>query len=308
MGLAVNILTSGFLVTVVIFFILMGVLFSMAAKKMGDVLLTRDNRNNDLQQLDSAFNAAKTAYVLAFIAAALTLVLAILYAGHELVITPSEFWHLALYLVVYVLLIISVIYAFIALDRLYNLRITDRNGADAYLWAGLLMAVFAFVGLTATSSGRLGMNIIRTNTRQRVEQAEMTINSALPVIRSKVEQTEANVTEHLPIARAKIDELHTAAVSASNASNVNNVSNVNCAGNPMYVSNEVPRQVLSNGSMPQIVSSLQCGSPSGMTPMSSGSSMSMSSSASGMPQMMSSSASGMPQMMSSSAMRSRPAV
>lgn len=271
MGLAVNILTSGFLVTVVIFFILMGVLFYTAAAKMGEVLLARDNRSNDLQQLDSAFNAAKTAYILAFIAAALTLILAILYAGHELVITPSEYWHLAVYLIIYVLLIISVIYAFIALNRLYNLRITDRNGADAYLWAGLLMAVFAFVGLTATSSGRLGMNIIRTNTRQRVEQAEMTINSALPVIRNKVEQTEANVTEHLPITRAKIDELHAAAVAnGANAANVSNGNAVNnCSGNPMYVSNEMPRQVLSNGSMPQMVSSLQCGSPSAMTPMSS---------------------------------------
>jgi len=251
MGLAVNILTSGFLVTVIIFFVLMGILFYMAATKMGEVLLTGNNRSNDFAQLDSAFNAVKVAYVLSFIAAIITLILAVLYAGHELVVTPSEYWHLALYLITYILLIVSVIYAFIALNRLYSLRIVDRNGADAYLWAGLLMSIFAFIGLTATGSGRLGMNIVRSNTRQRIEQAEATINTHIPAIRAKVEQTEANVTEHLPVARAKIDELHAAAVAAS--------SPVGVAMQPMYVSNAVPQQVLSSNA---VSSSLQCGQPS----------------------------------------------
>ena len=206
MGLRItaNILTSGFLVTVIIFFVLMGYLFFAASEKMGQVLLSGDSKGNDLEQLESAYNSIKVAYILAFISAGLTLLLAILYAGHETVISPSEYWHLALYLITYILLIISVIYAFIALNKLYDIRISTRNGADAYIWAGLSLAVFAFVGLTATGSGRIGMNVVRSETQKRVDKVESNINEHLPAIRSSVES-------HLPVVRQKVDQLHQAA-------------------------------------------------------------------------------------------------
>ena len=239
MGLTVNILTSGFLVTVIIFFVLMAILFREASVKLGEVLLAGDNRSNNLEQVDSAFNAAKVAYILAAIAAIITLILAILYAGHEIAINPSEYWHLALYLITYILLIVSVVYAFIALTRIYSLGIVDRNGADAFLWAGLLMAVFAFVGLTATGSGRLGMNIVRSDTRRRLEQAEANINEHLPAVRARVEQTASHVSEHLPITRAKIDELHASALVPSE----------------LLVTSAAPSQVVSTPVVSQVVTS-----------------------------------------------------
>ena len=133
LNLSVNILTSGFLVTVIIFFVLMGILFVSASSKMGEVLLAGDSKNNDLEQLDSAFKSIKVAYILAFIAAALTLLLAILYAGHETVISPSEYWHTAIYLITYVLLIVSVVYGYLALVKLYDVRIKYRNGSVSYI-------------------------------------------------------------------------------------------------------------------------------------------------------------------------------
>jgi hypothetical protein len=236
MGLTVNILTSGFLVTVIIFFVLTGILFFSAYSKVGQVLEAGDSKNNDLTKLDSVLNSIKVAYILAFIAAALTFVLAILYAGHETVITPSEYWHLAIYLITYVLLVISVIYAYIALNKLYDIGITQRNGADAYIWAGLLMSIFAFVGLTATGTGRLGMNIVRTDTRKRIEKVEGSINTHLPAIRNQVEThlsaihdkvdthlpaiqdkvdnlpaIQNQIDTHLPTVRAKVDQLHESA-------------------------------------------------------------------------------------------------
>lgn len=214
LNLSVNILTSGFLVTVIIFFVLMGVLFVSASSKMGEVLLAGDSKNNNLEQLDSAFNSIKVAYILAFITSALTLLLAILYAGHETVISPSEYWHTALYLITYILLIVSVVYGYIALDKLYDISIKDRNGADAYIWAGMLMALFAFVGLTATGSGRLGMNIARSGAKNRLDSVESKINKHLPAIRSQVDShlpaIRSQVDSHLPIVRSKIDELHSA--------------------------------------------------------------------------------------------------
>lgn len=193
LNLGANILTSGFLVTVIIFFVLMGILFYNASIKMGEVLLNGDSRSNNLEKLDSAYNATRVAYSLAFIAAIISLLLALLYAGHETVISPSEYWHLALYLITYILLVISVIYAFIALTRIYSLEIRDRNGADAFLWSGLLMSIFAFVGLTATGSGRLGMNIMRDKAASRVNKAECLVNEHLPSVRNKIDELHSGV-------------------------------------------------------------------------------------------------------------------
>lgn len=215
LNLGVNILTSGFLVTVLIFLVVMGVLFVTAASKIQEVLIDGDSRTNNQQELKSAYNSVRVAYILAFIAAALALLLAILYAGHETVINPSEYWHLALFLITYILLVISVIYAYVALDKIYDLRIADRNGADAYIWAGMLMAIFGFVGLTASGTGRLGMNIMRTGASKRLSAAETKVNEHLPAIRAQVDENlqavKDQVDRHLAAVRAKVDQLEASA-------------------------------------------------------------------------------------------------
>ncbi len=222
LNLSVNILTSGFLVTVVVFLVLMGVLFYMASLKMGDILLTgianpvaaAANPAN-LAIVNNALGAAKIALILAFVAAGLSVLLALLYAGHELLFSLSEYFHLVLYLIIYVLLVISVVYASIALYRLYNLSVPNRNGADSFIWAGLLMAIFAFVGLTATGSGRLGMNVARDMTRKRLERAEESIHTYLPAIHED--------TQTIPLVHAKVHNVHKSVVVPS----VPSVSTVN---------------------------------------------------------------------------------
>ena len=210
MGASLSILTSGFLVTVVIFLLLMGILFYTAWSKMGAVLLENDPARNDLTELDEALNDIRVAYIAAFIAAFLALVLAVLYAGHETVINPSEYFHLALFVLVYIAWIVSAVYAYIALNKLYNTRITQRNGADAYIWAGMLLAIFAFVALTASGSGRIGYNVVRANTRQRVEAAEHRIHTQLPAIHDAVVDTHNVVAGHVPLIHGKVNDLHVA--------------------------------------------------------------------------------------------------
>lgn len=186
----------------------MGYFFCMAYSKMKKVLEQGDSKRNDLGKLDSALNNIKVAYVLAFIAAGLSLLLSLLYAGHESVISPSEYWHLALFLITYALLVISVIYAFMVLNKLYDLRIEDRNGADSYIWAGLFVALFGFLGLTASSSGRLGMNIARGGASKRLQAAESKVNEHLPAIRSHIESVRNSVENDMPVIRSKVDQLH----------------------------------------------------------------------------------------------------
>lgn len=209
MGASLSILTSGFLVTVVIFLALMGVLFWQSYSKVGGILLDNDPQN-DVTDLSSALNDLKVAYIAAFIAAFLALVLAVLYAGHETVINPSEYIHLGIFVLVYIAWIVSVVYAAIALNKIYNTRITQRNGADAYIWAGMLLAIFSFVALTLSSSGRIGYNLVRSRTRSRVEAAEENINTHLPAIHNAVVDTHNVVVTHLPEVRAKVADLHAA--------------------------------------------------------------------------------------------------
>lgn len=249
MGITVNILTSGFLVSCSVFLLMMGLLFYFAYTKIGAVFL-ENNSENDPTLLGSALNYIRIAYILAFIAFAVTLLLALLYAGHELVFMPSEWFHLVLYLVVYALLIISVVYAFLALNKIYDLRIQQRNGSTSYIWAGLLMAIFAFVGLTATGSGRLGMNVVRTRTQNRIQAAESKINEHLPAIRSHVEHTRANVEHTLS------NVLETRAVTQMTHDKVDNLHADRFGGSQVYTEVEVPAVVTSQvmTSQPAIVS------------------------------------------------------
>jgi len=215
LNLTANILTSGFLVSVVIFFVLMGYFLLMAYSKIGQVLEQGDSRRNDLEKLDKSLNDVRIAYILAFIAAGMSLLLAFLYAGHETIFAPSEYWHLALYLITYALMVISVIYVFIALNKLYDINIEDRNGADSYMWASLFVALFAFMGLTATSSGRLGMNIARSGAKKRLDSVESKVNEHLPAIRAHAENLRNRVESDIPVIKAKVDDLHQATMMGS---------------------------------------------------------------------------------------------
>jgi hypothetical protein len=215
LNLGANILTSGFLVTVVIFLALMGIFFVSAESKIGEVLTAGDSRTNDQGLLKKAFDYMRIAYTLAFISAGVALLLAILYAGHETVIKPSEYWHMALYFITVVLWLISLIYAYLALDKVYDVRVATRNGADAYIWAGMLMAIFAFVGITATANRRLGINIMRKQAVERVTDVENKVNEHLPAIRNKVDThldaIRNKVETDLGTVKTKVGDLHEAA-------------------------------------------------------------------------------------------------
>jgi hypothetical protein len=243
MGIALNILTSGFLVTTFLFFLLYGIVVFYAYVKVGEILENASNeRNNDLNSLNSALNYLKTAYILAWIAAGLSLLLAILYAGHELAFAPSEWIHMVIFLAIYVLLVISAIYAFWALNKINTVGVVFKNGADAYIWAGLLLALFAFMALTASGSGRIGMNAVRSRVSSRLNEAESKINEHLPAIREHVET-------HLPVVRNKVDQIHAnhmmgCAISKPNSTMMQSSvgCKTTCGVMPNQMSNQIPSQ------------------------------------------------------------------
>ena len=61
-------ITSGFLVTVLIFFVLAGIVFLVANDKIDDVIVNGDSKKNNPDRLNKAFSNARIAYILIFIA------------------------------------------------------------------------------------------------------------------------------------------------------------------------------------------------------------------------------------------------
>ena len=191
--------TSGFLVTVLVFFVIAGILFLAANNKIDDVIDAGDTKRNNPDKLKTAFNHSRTAYILIFIAAGLALLLSVLYAGQERVWTIHQGWHAFLYLVTYALLVIAAIYAFMAINELNHLDITDKNGADTYLWVGLLMCLMGFIGLTGTGAGQIGMSGVRERLTNRVNVVESNVNEHLPAVRAKVEEIHRATTQRMPV-------------------------------------------------------------------------------------------------------------
>lgn len=169
MGLNVgmNALTSGGLGLSTVLFVVMGILLVNASRKVAE--LPEFESSSELKKANSDL---KTAYALIFIAAGITLLLAIAYGGHEVAWCPSEWIHSLLFFLLMVALVIGIIYAYIALNDLYHPEIENTNGSTAYIWASLLIGAIAFMVTAAVGSGRIGYNAARGDVKKRVHHAE----------------------------------------------------------------------------------------------------------------------------------------
>ena len=180
LNLGVNAITSSGLGIAVILLIVMGILLWTAQDKVKQLegLLSSSS-------IDRISNDLRTASILTFIAAAVCLILVVAYAGHETLWSPSEWIHTALYIVLLALMVIAVIYAYVALKDLYQPTLDNKNGADIYIWASFIVAVFAFLAITATATGRVGFNSVRDHATKRLNLAE-----------KKLHETHSAITGH----------------------------------------------------------------------------------------------------------------
>ena len=188
LNLGLNTLTTGILGATTVFLVLMAILQLTAYNKVNEAKKLDENNDN---RLKTAADKLRVSYILGFIAAGLSLFLGIAYAGHEVLWTPSEWIHTAVFLIVYALLIVSVIYAYYALNDLNTDDIKRDNGASGYIWGSLFLGLFVFMGLSASITGRAGYNVVQNDATKRVAAAESRINEDLPVIRHHVERTTA---------------------------------------------------------------------------------------------------------------------
>jgi len=171
LNLGVSAMTSGGLILTTLFLAIMGILLVTASNKVKE---SPNSEDEDLKKID---NNLVTSYILIWIAAGVTLLLAIAYGGQESAWNLPEWIHAILGFGVIVLLVIGIIYAYIALNELNTPEISDaKNNADAYIWASLVLGVFTFIGLIITGSGRITYNVVKGESTKRVLDAEQKIH------------------------------------------------------------------------------------------------------------------------------------
>ena len=173
LNIGANTLTSGALFLGTILLVVMGILLVSASNKVKQI--PEFDQSSGLKKINDNL---VTAYILAFVAAGIFFLVGAAYVGHETVWCPSEWWHGIFGTIALIILIISVIFAYLALNDLYNPELEDRNGSDLFIWASLIVSVFAFLLLGATGTGRVGYNVVSSDTSKRVNMAEKKIHEA----------------------------------------------------------------------------------------------------------------------------------
>lgn len=171
LNVGVNALTSSGLILATVLLVVTGILLVSASSKV-----TKMDDFDSSTNLEKAYNNLRTAYGLIFIAAAITLILAVAYGGHETAWCPSEWIHGVIYVLLVAAVIIGVIYAYIALNDIYDAEDQNRRGSTSYIWAALIIGVLTFMLVIATASGRVGYNVARGGATRRVRHAEAKIH------------------------------------------------------------------------------------------------------------------------------------
>lgn len=191
-ALGFNAITSAALILATVFLIIMGILL-VSSKCQVDEIPSSD-RSASLQ---TASNHIQTAYILLFIAAGASLLLAVAYMGQNVWWCPSELIHGIFFLVIIALWLIGIIYAYMALNTLNNPKIEDKNGADSYIWASLLMAIITFVVIFLAIGERLGYNMASAAIRERLASAEEKIHTTYNTIVGSKSNIKSNINSNI---------------------------------------------------------------------------------------------------------------
>ncbi len=185
LGIGANALTSGITFLGTILLVIMGILLVSSSNKVEQ--LPEFNRSTDLQKLRDNI---RTAYILTFISAGIVFLISIAYGGHESAWCPSEWWHGTFAVIALIILVIAVIFAYVALNDLYNPELEDRNGADSFIWAFLIISIFAFLVLGGAASARAGYNVVSDNASKRINMVEKKFHEVHSAITGKPNEYE----------------------------------------------------------------------------------------------------------------------
>ena len=142
---------TGILLIVFALLILLGAIFFTIAQVR---VMDTDEYKNGEKEMHDAKNNLMIAYILGYIAAGIGIVLAILYFGHVTWGIKSEIPHAILFILLFLLIIVSGIFGFIALDNINKSNATDKKGSEGWIWAGQIAGLIAIIVLIISGAWR----------------------------------------------------------------------------------------------------------------------------------------------------------
>ena len=142
---------TGILLIVFALLILLGAIFFTVAQTK---VTSTDEYKAGNTKLNNAKNNLLVAYILGYIAAGMSIVLAILYFGHVAWGIKSEIPHLILFILLFLLVIVSGIFGFIALSNINDSTINDKKGSENWIWASLVAGLIGVIVLIISGAWR----------------------------------------------------------------------------------------------------------------------------------------------------------
>ena len=137
-----------------IVFVILAVLAAIFMTIAHGKVMTIDEYKTGNDKLHSAKNNLLIAYILAYVAAALGIILAILYFGHVAWSINNEIPHLIVFILLFALLVVSGIFGFLALSNIDNSGATDKQGSTGWIWGGLVSALVSLIVLIISGAWR----------------------------------------------------------------------------------------------------------------------------------------------------------
>lgn len=105
-------------------------------------------------KLNNARSALLVAFILGYVAAGIGIILAILYFGHVAWGINSELPHLFVFILLFACIIISAIFAFVALSNISNSGAQNKAGSEGWIWGALIAYLIALIVLIISGAWR----------------------------------------------------------------------------------------------------------------------------------------------------------
>lgn len=105
-------------------------------------------------KLNNARSALLVAFILGYVAAAIGVILAILYFGHVAWGINSELPHLFVFILLFAAIIISGIFGFVALSNISNSGAQNKAGSEGWIWGALIAYLVALIVLIISGAWR----------------------------------------------------------------------------------------------------------------------------------------------------------
>lgn len=182
---------TGILLLIFALLILLGAIFFTISQVR--VLNTEEYKDGN-DKLQTAKNNLLVAYILGYVAAGISIVVSILYFGHVTWGIKSEIPHAVLFILLFLLVIVSGIFGFVALNNIDNSGSSDTKGSTGWIWAAEVAGLVAIILLIISGAWRAQYNSTKTDELADATKYQFSHDGTLNVPAPAVPSTQLTFT------------------------------------------------------------------------------------------------------------------